>query len=111
MQITAAQAGQVAEVARCRRKLGVIRLAAARSARSIYLSVCGRRQGREDRKRNRPGAYACGCHCIKRFKLYCFIGLNKQERNKAKPPKVLICTPKVGQTFGGAYFHVKRKEV
>ncbi|HIT77275.1 MAG TPA: hypothetical protein IAD47_00595 [Candidatus Limihabitans stercoravium] len=24
---------------------------------------------------------------------------------------VLICTPKVGQTFGGAYFHVKRKEV
>lgn len=24
---------------------------------------------------------------------------------------LLICTPKVGQTFGGAYFHVKRKEV
>ena len=24
---------------------------------------------------------------------------------------ILICTPKVGQTFGGAYFHVKRKEV
>ena len=23
----------------------------------------------------------------------------------------LICTPKVGQTFGGAYFYVKRKEV
>ena len=23
----------------------------------------------------------------------------------------MICTPKVGQTFGGAYFNVKRKEV
>ena len=23
----------------------------------------------------------------------------------------LICTPKVGQTFGGAYFHVKRKKI
>ena len=26
-------------------------------------------------------------------------------------PRKMICTPKVGQTFGGAYFHVKRKEV
>ena len=28
-----------------------------------------------------------------------------------KKPFPMICTPKVGQTFGGAYFNVKRKEV
>ena len=33
------------------------------------------------------------------------------DKSKDIPVNKLICTPKVGQTFGGAYFHVKRKEV
>ena len=34
------------------------------------------------------------------------------EDNEEVPAEpFVICTPKVGQTFGGAYFHVKRKEV
>ena len=31
--------------------------------------------------------------------------------NEKKPRRKMICTPKVGQTFGGAYFYVKRKEI
>ena len=37
-----------------------------------------------------------------------YIWLN--YRKKAAAAR-MICTPKVGQTFGGAYFNVKRKEV
>ena len=33
-----------------------------------------------------------------------------EQYAKKRPPK-MICTPKVGQTLGGAYFYVKRKKI
>ena len=32
------------------------------------------------------------------------------ERNAKKESDKLICTPKVGQTFGGAYFYGKKRK-